>query len=195
MNTRRKRAIITAVALFGLGVFPYANRAANQAGHESLMPDCGSMALYNLLNLTGHQTSIEEVLAALPQAGGDGRSLLELKQTASRLGLEIEGRLIEDRRIAPTAPWIAFIDKQEHGHFLVVRPIGHTGRLIQILDGLAPPAVLDAADFFSGPEWTGMVLIPKSRGWSGWMIFASVSAAAGMLVVSRFIRLFPSRAS
>jgi len=165
LNSRRRsptaRAAALAAALLGLGLLLAAGRAPGRAESADATPDCGVMALYNLLNVSGRSASLEDVLAASPASGGDGRSMLELKRTASRLGLELVGRLVEDRRTAPTSPWIAYIDDEQHGHYLVVRPVGHTGRLIQVLDGLAPPRVVDAADYFSRPGWTGLVLVPR----------------------------------
>ncbi len=43
----------------------------------------------------------------------------------------------------------------------MIRPVGHTGLLIQMLDGDRTPMVLDVEQLFGSPLWTGFALIPR----------------------------------
>ena len=60
-------------------------------------------------------------------------------------------------------PAIVFLDKGGHGHFVVVRPVGHTGRMVQVIDGGHSVEVVDRSAMTSRAEWTGLALVP-SRG-------------------------------
>ena len=120
--------------------------------------DCGTLALYNLLRLEGVPAELPEIEGRLPESTPRGRSLYDLLRTAEHFGVHLEG-VRSSRR--PGRPALAHLQLKEHGHYVVLRPVGHTGRLLQVLDGLSPPAVVDAAEYSRSDSWTGYVLVRK----------------------------------
>ncbi len=138
--------------------------------------DCGTSALCVLLRLEGHPTSLAEMPA--PAVEGTGRSMKDLKETAARHGLALSGLRIEPRAGAIDRPSLVFVDRKPHGHYLVVRPVGPSGRLIQVIDPGREPFVVDAIDLFRSPGWTGVALVP-GRSASG----ARLLGVAGAVVL------------
>ena len=57
-------------------------------------------------------------------------------------------------------PAIAFLSLANEGHFVVLRPVGVTGTMVQVLDPPFAPRVVDYKDILSGRQWTGRVLVP-----------------------------------
>jgi hypothetical protein len=62
---------------------------------------------------------------------------------------------------------IVFLKRPQHGHFQVVRPVGHTGKLAQVIDASSSPEIVDRLAMFTSPEWTGIALVPdRGPGWT-----------------------------
>jgi len=134
-----------------------------QAADEPAKPDtwdCGAYALYDMLQLEGRPTQLEEIRSILGAPGADGRSFLELREASRRCGLMLDAVVLPRKRSVIAGPILLFVKTQPEGHFVVVRPVGHTGRLVQWLDGDRPPIVLDADLLFASPWWTGLALVP-----------------------------------
>jgi ABC-type bacteriocin/lantibiotic exporter with double-glycine peptidase domain len=132
---------------------------AGEGGRKAEPSDCGSLALYHLLRLEGRPIDLDRLTAALPAPGAEGLSFLDLRDAAGRLGLPLDAVLLTKQRSAIRAPVLVFIKGNQEGHFLVVRPVGHTGNLVQIIDGERTPIVVDAARLFASNGWTGLALI------------------------------------
>ncbi len=156
MKRHPRGPIIVALA----AAFAAPSPEARAEGSERPSSDCGTIALFHLLNFSGPNRSFEEVAAALPGRDPRGHSLAELRAGASRLGLAVEGIRLLDAGRSPVPPMIAFIERGEHGHFVALRPVGHTGHLVQMFDGLADPEVIDRGDLIRLPGWTGLGLEP-----------------------------------
>ena len=62
---------------------------------------------------------------------------------------------------------IAFLKR---GHYVLVRPVGHTGKLVQVLNGVEPTRIMDKEVLFASSEWTGLVLAPRRTGWVDWVV-------------------------
>ncbi len=158
--TVRRVALLHWIILFSVaaGAFADDNRSESGAGAW----DCGTYALYHLLHLEGLSHRLDQVRSALdtPAATG-GHTLKELRQAAGRLGLSLDAIAIPKSFPAIDRPGLAFVKSGPEGHFLVIRPVGHTGRLIQLLDGERPPVVVDWDRLFASPSWTGLVLVPR----------------------------------
>lgn len=150
--------------------------------------DCGTTALYYLLNATGHPTTFDQVAAALPSPDPLGHSLLELKTASRRLGLSLDGVALHGMKRRLDTPSLIFLRREGHGHYRVVRPVGHTGRLIQILDGFAPPVVVDAIDLSSSAGWAGVALIPSESKWPRWLAAVLFVGSVAVFVLARFSR-------
>ena len=84
-------------------------------------------------------------------------------------------------------PQTHFRPIREHPHFVVIRPIGHPGRLMQVLDPNLEPIVLDGADLTTGGGRTGLVPTPSHPRWIfGWLALAPTSVA--LLSLNRNLR-------
>ena len=123
--------------------------------------DCGVNALFILLRLAGRPVTLDRLTSVLPPRPRDGYSMAELAAASSSLGLGLEG--VEFRRgdEALGHPAIVFLKSAKGGHFAVLRPVGTTGTMVQVID---PPNVPWIADYdlpFSVKSWTGRVLVPR----------------------------------
>lgn len=127
---------------------------------SSATSDCGTQALYVLLRLEGRSVEPARLGAILPPPRPDGHSMKELRDAARVVRLDLAGVRIRRSDRAPDRPILALVHDGPHGHFIVVRPIGHTGRLVQVIDGIRPPRVVNAAVLYASPGWTGLALIP-----------------------------------
>ena len=143
--------------------------------------DCGTLALYNLLALEQQRTDLPRLVASLVPLRPDGYSMRELRHAARNLGLHLDG-VKRSRNLAPDRPMLAYVRRGDHGHFLVVRPIGHTGKLVQVIDANLDPFVMDAAELYASSEWTGLALVPARPYWPAWI--AGVLAGAAALVLA-----------
>jgi hypothetical protein len=75
----------------------------------------------------------------------------------------------------------------------VIRPVGHSGKLVQVLDPNRDPEVLDADRLERSRSWTGLALVPRRSSRSG-QVFAgllALGAAAAALPVLRQARRRP----
>jgi ABC-type bacteriocin/lantibiotic exporter with double-glycine peptidase domain len=153
---------------------------ADQGPPKNETGDCGMFALYHLLHLTGRPTELDQIRSALPEPAHGGRSLLELRNAAAKCGLRLDAVVLPKRRSAINGPTLLFVKEPKEGHFLVARPVGHTGTLIQVLDGDREPAVLDADWLFAAPSWTGLALVPRRTNYA---VPAAASFSAACLLV------------
>lgn len=127
--------------------------------------DCGALALHTLLSLEGRETSLQTIREHLPPPHPEGYSLAELKDAAKSCGLALVGVKLNRSDHAPDRSALVLTQLEEHGHFLVVRPVGHSGKLIQVIDPIGDPIVMDAADLYASRQWTGLALIPHRPNW------------------------------
>jgi hypothetical protein len=81
-----------------------------------------------------------------------------------------------------------FLARGRHGHYVVLRPVGHTGKLVQVLDPNEEPVVLDAARLYASPEWTGLALVPARPNWTARVVGTIGAAALAVLGVARLAR-------
>ncbi len=77
-------------------------------------------------------------------------------------------------------PMLVFLNRGEHGHFLVLRPVGTTGKLVQVVDSVNPPAVIDKTALFAAKSWTGLALIPDEP--RSWVLPARIAAAVVLVL-------------
>jgi Peptidase C39 family len=153
----------TAVLLLGAAVaanWP-GSTAAFEGPPRADFRDCGTTALYHLFHLAGRTTDLDQLRSAIGPVGADGHSFRQLRDAAGRFGLAVDAVALPKRRSAIRGPVLLFAKLGREGHFFVVRPVGHTGRLVQVLDGEHPPAVIDAERLFNSPAWTGLALVPR----------------------------------
>ncbi len=155
IGSRRSSLIFSAVAVFSV-----VGSSLVQAEEPKPKPvyDCGTIALYHLLRWEGYPTSLQELEAALPPCPVEGYSMKELRDAAGRLGLRLEGIQLPGGSKPPERPALAFLKNGDHGHYVVVRPVGHSGSLVQVADLDLAPSVVEASKLYARSHWTGMVL-------------------------------------
>lgn len=144
--------------------------------NEPRTKSCGVVALYQFLRLEMCEVDIGSIIKALPSPPPTGDSLEDLRRVAGESGKTLQGVIWRDEIHSPPRPMLAYVRRGTHGHFLVVRPVGHTGRLVQVLDGFNPPFVIDAEQLLKNEQWTGIGLadlsVERNRGlvYGCWLI-------------------------
>jgi hypothetical protein len=162
MVSRYRYALILASPVIGI-LAPPRGRGADGIDHAATY-DCGTLALYTLLSLEGRPADLRALERALPPPNRQGFSLADLRRAAGVSGLSVRGvKLRSDQPLE--RPALAFVKRGQHGHYLVIRPVGHTGKLVQTIDPSGEVDVIEAADLCSRPEWTGLALVPDRPNW------------------------------
>jgi hypothetical protein len=79
-----------------------------------------------------------------------------------------------------------FLKDGKGGHFAVLRPVGTTGTMVQVLDPPNAPWIGDCTQVMSTKAWTGRVLIARDP-WPYRHVLAAALASAGLsaLALSR----------
>jgi hypothetical protein len=162
---------------------------------ETTKPDCGVNALFVLLRLEGRPVTLDRLESALPARRPDGYSMAELSAAAGSLGLGLEGVRFAKGDRALNRPAIAFLRDAKGGHFAVLRPVGTTGTMVQVIDPPAAPWIADYDRLFAARTWTGRILVPRDP----WPIpyakpLLAVAAGATLLAAARWRRKRPSNA-
>jgi hypothetical protein len=147
------------------------------AAASALSYDCGTIALHTMLMIEGSATRVVSLEKCLSRADPRGYSMAQLRDAAGSCGLILTGVQLPRSDRAPATPALVLTNREGHGHFLVIRPVGHSGKLIQVFDSVGPPFVIDAAELCASREWTGMALVPSRINWP-------LSIACGFLIVS-----------
>jgi Peptidase C39 family len=125
---------------------------------------CGPASLAAWFRLEGHTVTLDEINSSLPSKGK--HSLAELRDTARRFGFSLRGERIGLDNWPLDRPALTHLNRNGAGHFVVVRPVGHTGKLVQVLDHVSDVQVVDASKLLSSSEWTGAALVPfRYRDW------------------------------
>lgn len=143
--------------------------------------DCGSNALFLLLHYKGMNQNIHQVLAALPARNKRGFSMAEISNASAKLGLPLSGELISASQMPPNMPVIAYFRKSENGHFAVLRPVGTTGTMVQLIDPPFAPQIVDYKQLSQSPQWNGKLLVPRDSWklpvWT-WIVVSTVAVVA-----------------
>ena len=151
----RIRVGVTCLLVLGFGTVTVAQVASQPAASEY---DCGTLALYTLLKITRRPVDLNRIVASLPSPTAAGYSLLDLRHASKICGLDLIGVRLPNNGRAPNQPTLVFMNEEPHGHYVVVRPVGHTGKLVQVIDPSEAPVVMDAATLYMSPQWTGIGL-------------------------------------
>jgi len=123
--------------------------------------DCGVNALFVLLQIEGCPVALDRLESALPPRHTDGYSMTELASAARSLGLSLEGVRFVKGDSALDRAGIAFVKDAKGGHFLVLRPVGTTGTMVQVIDPPHVPVITDYDRLFTSRAWTGRILQPR----------------------------------
>lgn len=165
-------------------VYSLLNLGAGMGGERgddvpNKIPNCGAIALYQLCQIEQNRASWETVCSRLGQPPKAGYSMKELRDAAQGLGMELSGVKLEMTTRPLDRPGVFFIKRGDEGHFLVIRPVGFTRKMVQVLDGVQTPEVIDASKLESLPGWTGLALLPKRSRWFN----LTISTLAFMFVI------------
>jgi Peptidase C39 family len=164
-----------------------ANAAVGAAPEQTRPNDCRVNALFILLRLEGRRVTLDRLESALPPRHPDGYSMAELAAASGSLDLPLDGVQFGRGAKPLDRPAIAFVQDARGGHFSVLRPVGTTGTMVQLIDPPHPPWIGDYDRLFAGSSWTGRILLPKDP----WTIrYAALFplSAAGLLIVVAAIR-------
>jgi len=157
--------------------------AAAADGDRLTDRDCGVKALFLLLQIEGRGVGIADLQRALPPRDPQGFSIAELARAAKSLGLRLDAVALGAKSPPPDRAAIAFFQDGGGGHFAVVRPVGVTGSLVQVIDPPREPEVVDYDRLAAARGWTGCLLIPQDR-WPARSLVAVASAVGGVTVVT-----------
>ena len=178
-NRRRKRAAsIRVIAMGVIGVITcQMGFATDLQGERSQRYDCGAVGLCSLLNLEGVPITLEGLEPYLPPRSDRGYSMVQLRDAARSVGIHLVGVRLPKKAPRLDRPALVHLTNQGgHGHYCVIRPVGHTGKLLQILDSDAPPRVVEAPHFFESAAWSGLALVPARAGATSRSLIAGVIA-------------------
>ena len=137
------------------------------------------MALYILLRVEGREVTLDRLVSVLPPPHDDGYSMAELSAAAGSCGFELEGVQFVQGEKALRRSAIAFLRQGRGGHFAVLRPVGTTGTMVQVIDPPDAPWITDYERILSSKPWTGRILYPRGSWFvrrkyqlmSGWSLF------------------------
>lgn len=181
-RARARRPLLSLIVLLTLTV------TAQAVGPEDTTKlDCGVNALFVLLRLEGIPVTIDRLESSLPPRHRDGYSMEELSTAAWSLGLYLEGVRFAAGDKSLSRPAIAFLKDGKGGHFVVLRPVGTTGTIVQIIDPPNAPWLVDYDRVMRAKPWTGRILIPRAP-WLSRIALPILLATAGViaLMLGRF---------
>jgi Peptidase C39 family len=164
---------------------PACASASQQDEHIRL--DCGVNALYILLNLEGRAVALERLVSALPPRRPDGYSMAELAAASQSLGLHLDGVRFAKGDEALDRPAIAFFKDARGGHFAVLRPVGTTGTMAQVIDPPHVPWITDYDRLLVTRPWMGRILLPREP-WTRRYALPLILAGAAIMVASVALR-------
>ena len=145
--------------LIGVSGLVPIGRAAEQ--QEKTKLDCGVNALFVLLRLEGRPVPYDRLESTLPPRNPDGYSMAEVSAAARSLGLPLDGVKFVKGDKPLDRPAIAFFQNARGGHFAVLRPVGTTGTMVQVIDRPHVPAIMDYDRILGSKGWTGRILLPS----------------------------------
>jgi hypothetical protein len=145
--------------------------------------DCGARALYTLIRFEGKPITFSWLMGVLGRPTPDGYSMEDLRRAASICGVSLIGVQLPTTGGPPDRPALAYLRVGLHGHYLSLRPVGHTGSLVQVVDPNHNPYVLDASRLYSSTGWTGIVLIPERPNWMVRIACGAASISVSLLAV------------
>ena len=152
-------------------------------------PYCGLRSLFILLQLQGLAIHLDAIEQLLPASGSKGHSMADLQDAARGVGLRLKGIRVRERDLPLDRSSIAYMNYQGDGHFIVLRPVGTTGTMVQIIEPPNAPRIVDYTDLLAHPAWTGKLLVPESttEHFFPWIVGAGVGmiAASASIVFRR----------
>jgi Peptidase C39 family len=192
MNRKRAFAATRIICLIGLA--PVVGYAYGEGAHKHSQRiselNCGSLALLVMARLEGVAARPAALLSALPVSHRDGYSMREIQNAGRVHGLNLAGvRLPKGGRV--DRPVLMFLQRENHGHYVIVRPVGHTGKLVQLIDPTRESSVVDLDSLYASSQWTGRALAPYRSSWTDGRAIGLVALLAAPLVFLSVRRSLP----
>jgi len=161
IGTAAGRVCAWLVLLCSIATVGPTSSVAAAAPDEETKLDCGVNALFVLLRLEGKPVTLDRLESALPFRQPQGYSMAELAAAGGSLGLRLEGLRLAKGDKGLDRPAIAFLKDAKGGHFAVLRPVGSTGTMVQVIDPPHAPWIGDYDRVLSAEPWTGRVLVRR----------------------------------
>lgn len=190
MNLGRSLRRLAPIGLWMAMLAPVVAAGPDDPGRR----DCGTNALFLLFEIEGLPITLDRLDTALPPRHRDGYSMAELAEASRVLGLRLDGIQLDRRGTRPDRPVIAFFKDAKGGHFAVLRPVGTTGAMCQVLDPPHALRLIDYAEVARMPTWTGRVLFPADP-WAIRNATPLLAGAAGVSLLVGVIRVRGRRRS
>ncbi len=186
--TTARRVETWLVVLCSIATLAHAPVASAAGPGESNKIDCGANALFVMARLEGRPVTLDRLISALPPRHHQGYSMAEMVVAAQSLGLGLEGVRLGRFDRPLDRPAIAFIKDARGGHYAVLRPVGATGTMVQVIDPPLPPLISDYEQVFSTKTWTSQILIRRDS-WIARNSTLVLTALGGcVLLVASFTR-------
>ena len=182
IDTAAGRVCAWLVLLCSIATLGPALSVAAAGPDEQTKLDCGVNALFVLLRLEGRLVTLDRLESALPFRHPQGYSMAELAAGGRALGLSLEGVRLARGDKGLDRPAIAFLKDAKGGHFAVLRPVGSTGTMVQVIDPPHVPWIGDYDRVFSARPWTGRVLVRRDP-WLVRNMIPSLMALAGSILI------------
>ena len=163
---KRAAAVALTICLIGrASVGSLAKAPASDGNRVSVREmTCGGLALLIMAKLEGVPARPRAILSALPEAHHDGHSMREIQDAARARGLNLAGvRVPTGAQI--DRPLLVYLQQENHGHYVIVRPVGRTGKLVQLIDATRGCSIVDLDRLYASSEWTGKALAPYRSTW------------------------------
>ena len=180
---------MTVLLLIAMAMLDLDDEITNVAQPSSDEKQCGVNALYIVAKLYDIPCDLESLSTQFPPGNPEGYSMQDVQTAASKIGIRLEGVKCNKEAFPQNKIAIVRVTHEQSGHFIVVRPIGTTGKMVQVLDPLAEPYVIDVERLTNSEGWTGHLLVynPLSPYWmlAGLCAFATMVGLIFALYLKR----------
>jgi len=113
--------------------------------------------------------------------------MAEISDAADKLGFPLTGIATTRGELTPEKTVIAFFRDSQEGHFAVIRPMGNTRTLVQLIDPPYASRTIDYKQLIDSNSWTGRLLVPRDPWWSRFQNSTSIGLVAGLIAVAGFL--------
>jgi len=182
INRRRSQVICHSVFPFIVALVTLQWGIGKAGAEETTELDCGVNSLFIVLRLAGHPVDLDRVKSALPSRHPDGYSMGELAKASLSLGVPMDGVRFGKGDAPLRRPSIAFLIGDRGGHFIVLRPVGTTGTMVQLIDPPNAPQIMDYDRVLATRAWTGRLLLPRGP-WVVHNVIPLLTGAAGLILL------------
>jgi len=172
-------------------LFAALNPIAVIAGAEPPEPSCGAMCILVLARLQESTVDLPAIQAELGPPSFAGHSIKQMASALEALGMPCSAVSVLPSDWPIQGMGIFHTQNGERGHYVVVRPVGHSGQLAQVLDPTGSVLVEDYEALAQAPGWTGScLLIHSPRTKHGLTAVTTVATACGFLAIRRLARRY-----